>query len=101
VSPTSVAAPCKFEDTAILIITGIGDIFAFFEIAIPIGASIKTVATLSIKAEIKPLSTDNKITVIKVFGIAVAILSASLLGMPLSENTPTTTIIPNSIITTL
>ena len=51
VSPTSVAAPCRLEETAIERIIGTGEIFSFLQIAMPTGATISTVATLSINAE--------------------------------------------------
>ena len=61
VSPTSVAAPCKLDDTAIERIMFVGLIFNFRQIASPTGATISTVATLSINALIKPANRDIKI----------------------------------------
>ena len=54
VSPIRVAAPCKFDDTEMAIKAFTGDIFNFLQIASPIGATIKTVATLSTKADTIP-----------------------------------------------
>ena len=89
VSPTKVAAPCKLDETAILIITGTGETFSFFEIAMPIGASIKTVATLSIKAETSPLNTERTTRAAIPFGILAISPSAILFGILDSENIPT------------
>jgi len=61
VSPTKVAAPCRFEETAIAITLGTGDIFSFFAMVTATGATIKTVATLSTKAEIIPANKAKDI----------------------------------------
>ena len=58
VSPTSVAAPCRFEETAIARSMETGLIFNFLHIARPTGAIISTVATLSMKAETAPAKRD-------------------------------------------
>ena len=54
VSPTRVAAPCKLEETATVKTVLIGETLNLFAISRAIGATIKTVATLSIKAETSP-----------------------------------------------
>ena len=101
VSPTKVAAPCKLEATEMLIITGIGEIFSFLDIAKPIGASIKTVATLSINAETTPLIMQTITKQISALGIFVISMSASFAGILDSINKPTIIIIPKSINKTL
>ena len=58
VSPTSVAAPCRLEETAIHRIMGTGEMPREVQIARPTGAIIRTVATLSIKAETRPAKSD-------------------------------------------
>ena len=58
VSPTRVAAPCRLEETAMDRIMGTGEIFSFLQTAIPTGATMRTVATLSTKAEITPAKSD-------------------------------------------
>lgn len=60
VSPTRVAAPCKLEETAIERSIGTGLIFSFLQMASPTGATIRTVATLSINAETAPEKRDMK-----------------------------------------
>ena len=59
VSPTSVAAPCRLEETAMAITSGTGEIFSCFATASPTGATISTVATLSTKAEITPANRPS------------------------------------------
>ena len=54
VSPTRVAAPCRLEDTAMLMIKGTGLVLSFLQISRAMGATISTVATLSTKAEMMP-----------------------------------------------
>ena len=58
VSPTSVAAPWRFDETAMLMIIGTGLILSFLQIARPTGATMRTVATLSMKAEMMPEKSD-------------------------------------------
>ena len=58
VSPTSVAAPWRLEETAMLISIPTGLIFSFLQTARPTGATIRTVATLSMKAEMTPANRD-------------------------------------------
>ena len=58
VSPTSVAAPCRLDETAMDRIIPTGLIFSFRQIAMPTGATISTVATLSMNAEIRPENRD-------------------------------------------
>ena len=62
VSPTMVAAPCRFEETAMAISTGTGEIFNLREMARPTGATISTVATLSTKALITPANSASTVT---------------------------------------
>ena len=59
VSPTSVAAPCRLEDTAMAMSTGTGEIFSLRAMARPTGATIKTVATLSTKALMTPANNAS------------------------------------------
>ena len=61
VSPTKVAAPWRFEETAIERIIGTGLILSFLQIAMPTGATMSTVATLSMKAETMPAKSDIRI----------------------------------------
>ena len=58
VSPTRVAAPCRLEETAMDRIIPTGLIFSFRQMASPTGATISTVATLSIKALMMPAKRD-------------------------------------------
>ena len=58
VSPTSVAAPCRLEETDMERTMGTGEILSSRQIATATGATISTVATLSMKAEISPANSD-------------------------------------------
>ena len=69
VSPTSVAAPWRFEDIAMQIIEGTGEISSFLQKAIATGAIISTVATLSTKAETMPAKSERATTTHLTFGI--------------------------------
>ena len=59
VSPTSVAAPCRLEDTAMAMITGTGEIFSLRAMARPTGATMSTVATLSTNALMTPAKSAS------------------------------------------
>src|SRR5699024_6800813 len=54
VSPTRVAAPWRLEDTAMEMSTGTGLTLSLRQISMATGAIMRTVATLSTKAEIIP-----------------------------------------------
>ena len=81
VSPTKVAAPCKLEETAIARSMETGLIFSFLHIARPTGAIIRTVATLSIKAETAPAKRDIKIITHITVGHFSKIISARRFGI--------------------
>ena len=81
VSPTSVAAPCKLEETAMARIMGTGEIFSFLQTASPTGATIRTVATLSINAEITPENRDMKMVTHITFGALFRRISAIRFGI--------------------
>ena len=68
VSPTSVAAPCRLEETAIHRTMATGEIFSFLQMASATGATITTVATLSMKAEIRPANRDIYMVTIMTLG---------------------------------
>ena len=59
-SPIKVAVPCRLLDMAMAIIMFTGLISSFFANARAMGATIKTVATFSTKAEIKPVKIQIK-----------------------------------------
>ena len=69
VSPTSVAAPCRFEETAMQMMLDTGEILTFLQKASATGAIIRTVATLSTKAEIMPANRDIATTAHLTLGI--------------------------------
>ncbi len=98
VSPTIVAAPCRFEDTAMAINTGTGEIFSFREMARPTGATISTVATLSTKALTTPANSASTVTAHFTLGTRTINCSA---GMRLSINSVTSPIVPAIISSTL
>ena len=81
VSPTSVAAPCRLEETAIARSIDTGLIFSFLHIASPTGAIINTVATLSIKAETAPAKRDIRIITHITVGHFSKIISAKRFGI--------------------
>ena len=81
VSPTSVAAPCKFEDTAMESTIGSGEIFSFLQITSATGATISTVATLSMKADIAPAKSDMKMMTWQTFLHRSRIRSARRFGI--------------------
>ena len=94
VSPTSVAAPCKFDATAIAITDGTGDILSFLAIITATGATISTVATLSTKAEIIPENAESAMTVQRISGIFSIITSAMSAGIFESMKSDTVPIVP-------
>lgn len=100
VSPTKVAAPCRFEETAIAITLGTGDIFSFFAMVTATGATIKTVATLSTKAEIIPANKAKDIMAHFTLGVFAIMISASFEGIFESINKPTTPMVPAIIMIT-
>ena len=86
VSPTKVAAPCRLDDTAIAMIKGTGLVFSFLQISSAIGATIKTVATLSTNAEMIPAKRANATAAIWMFGTFSITRSARSAGILLSIN---------------
>ena len=97
VSPTSVAAPCRFDETAIARIIGTGEIFSFLQIAIPTGATISTVATLSINAEMNPENSDMRMMTHMTVGALSRRISAIRLGIFERIKNSTRTIVPQII----
>ena len=81
VAPTSVAAPCRLEDTAMERIMGTGEIFSCLQTARPTGAIISTVATLSIKADTAPANRDMRTVTMHTFPALSRIVSARRFGM--------------------
>ena len=81
VSPTSVAAPCRFDETEMQMSICTGEVLSCFATARPIGAIIRTVATLSIKAEIKPENSEISTTAHMVFGAMRSSRSAMRSGI--------------------
>ncbi len=101
VSPTSVAAPCRLEDTAMAISTGTGEILSLREIASPTGATISSVATLSTKALTTPANRLSAVTAHRTFGTFAIISSARRAGMRLSMNSVTMHMVAEIISSTL
>ena len=81
VSPTSVAAPCRLEETEMARIMGTGETSSFLHTARPTGAIISTVATLSIKAEMTPAKRDMKMITLRISDDFPMSMSASLPGI--------------------
>ena len=101
VSPTKVAAPCKFDETAIAIIKGTGFVLSFLQISSATGAIISTVATLSTNAEMIPANKAIATAAHLTFGTFSIIKSASNSGILLSINKATMPIVPAIISKTL
>ena len=100
VSPTSVAAPCKLELTAMARMGCTGEIFSFLEMASPTGASISTVATLSTKAETSPANSASAMMSHFTLGSTDTSLSDRRFGILERMNRSTVPIVPASISST-
>ena len=88
------------EETAIERIIGTGEIFSFLQMAMPTGATISTVATLSINAEINPENRDIRMmSHMTVLALSIS-TSAIRLGIFDSIKKCTSTIVPAIIIRT-
>ena len=100
VSPTSVAAPCKLELTAMVRIGATGEIFSFLAMAIPTGASISTVATLSTKADTRPANNASAMMSHLTLGSRAARRSDRRLGILERIKRSTVPMVPASISST-
>ena len=77
-----------------------GFIFSFLQISIPTGASIRTVATLSTNAEIRPENRLSATMAHWTFGVIFSSPSAMRRGILLSMNSSTMAMVPVSIMST-
>ena len=100
VSPTSVAAPCRLEETAMPMMKGIGLVSSFLHISSATGAIISTVATLSMNAEIMPANSASATAAICTLETRSITRSASSAGILLSMNSATRPIVPAIISST-
>ena len=98
--PHSVAAPCRLEDMAMVIMLFTGEISSFLQIVIATGATISTVATLSTNAEIRPANSAKDMIAQRTFGIFFIIKSASKEGILDAIKSDTIPIVPPIIIST-
>ena len=101
VSPTSVAAPCRFDDTAMAMIMPTGLIFCFLAMARAMGAIISTVATLSMKADTNPANSESMMTAHLTLGTFSRSRSASSCGIFDSISSATVPMVPAIISSTL
>ena len=101
VSPTSVAAPCRLEDTAMAMSTGTGEIFSLRAMARPTGATMSTVATLSTKALMTPANSASIHTAHLTSGTRTISISARRAGILLSMNSATVPMVPAIMSSTL
>ena len=101
VSPTRVAAPCKFEETAMEMMKGTGLVFSFLQISMATGAIIRTVATLSTNAEMIPANRLRETAAHWTLGTLFMIMSARRSGIWLSMNICTRPMVPPIISRTL
>ena len=101
VSPTSVAAPCRLEDTAMAMITGTGEIFSLRAMARPTGATMSTVATLSTNALMTPAKSASTHTAHWALGTRTISCSARRAGIRLRMNSDTIPMVPDIISSTL
>lgn len=76
------------------IMLGTGEILSFFAMVSATGATIKTVATLSIKADMMPAKSDNEMMAHFTLGVFSMIISARSDGILDSINNETTPIVP-------
>ena len=97
VSPTSVAAPCRLDETAMQMRSATGDILSFFAIDSATGAIIRTVATLSTNADTTPANTDSATATHMTLGVFCNRRSAMRSGILDSINSATVPIVPASI----
>ena len=97
VSPTSVAAPCRLDETAMQMSSATGDRFSFFAMASATGAIIRTVATLSTNADTTPANTDSATATHMTLGVFCSRRSAMRSGILDSINSATVPIVPASI----
>ena len=97
VSPTSVAAPCRLDETAMQMSSATGDILSFFAIDSATGAIIRTVATLSTNADTTPANTDSATATHMTLGVFCRRRSAMRSGIFDSINSATVPIVPASI----
>ena len=101
VSPTSVAAPCRLELTAMAMRTGTGESRSFRAMARPTGATISTVATLSTKALMTPAKRASIQTAHFTLGTWTMSCSARRAGILLAMKRDTVPMVPAIIISTL
>ena len=77
VSPTRVAAPWRFDETAMQIMLGTGEMLSFLHSASATGAIIRTVATLSTNAETMPAKIAH--LTLGIFDIRTSLISCGIL----------------------
>ena len=97
VSPTSVAAPCRLEETAMQMSSATGEVFSFLAMDSATGAIIRTVATLSTNADTTPAKTDSATATHMTLGVFCSSRSAMRSGIFDSMNSATVPIVPASI----
>ena len=100
VSPTSVAAPCRLEETAMQITAGTGEIRRRLQMASATGATMSTVATLSTKAEMIPAKRDSATTIQRTECTREMIMSLKRPGIFDSMKRNTVPMVPAIIIMT-
>lgn len=96
-SPIKVAVPCRLLETAIAIIMFTGLILSLLAKDNAIGATIKTVATFSTKAEIMPVKRQIKSTAHAVFLALSTMISAIYVGTRLLIKISATKSVPTKI----
>ncbi len=94
VSPTSVAAPCRFDATAMDMILGTGEILSFLQMVSATGATMSTVATLSTKAEMIPANRESETMAHFTFGVFAMMKSAKSDGILESIKRETSPMVP-------
>ena len=77
-----------------------GEKSSFFAVASATGAIIRTVATLSMKADISALKSERNMTVHFMLGALLVMISASREGIPESMNRETVPMVPAIIMIT-
>ena len=97
VSPTSVAAPWRLEETEMAMSSGTGDMPSRFAMARPTGAIMRTVATLSTKADTIPAKSESAAAAHMTFGVFRSSRSAMRPGMRDSMKSATVPMVPASM----
>src|SRR5690606_12681684 len=94
VSPTRVAAPCRLEEMAMAMMLVTGEMPSFSQMVRATGATMRTVATLSTKAEMSTEKRDREIMAHMTLGMRAINRSDSKDGILAAMNKETVPMVP-------